>query len=191
MYPSCFRWNHLGWNHIEHHPHIWAWAGNSIWYTSNNGIDFHYRLFNVQHHFSQEKVRSIISTEMVIILWQNSSCYSFFHRIVKISSPSLNYFIILGAFLMYSSIYFFLVPSLNPVVVLTGCLVSWIQYHVLSKLTVFYYQLELWLFTVGYSLAYGAVLAKMWRVYQIFSNPKPKKRVSATLYSGKFRQIPF
>lgn len=43
---------------------------------------------------------------------------------MKISSPSLNYFIILGAFLMYSSIYFFLFPSLNPVVVLTGCLVS-------------------------------------------------------------------
>ena len=48
---------------------------------------------------------------------------AFFHRIVKLSSPSLNYFIILGAFLMYSSIYFFLVPSLNPVIVLTGCLV--------------------------------------------------------------------
>lgn len=46
------------------------------------------------------------------------------YRIVKISSPSLNYFIIIGAFLMYTSIYFVVLPSLNSVIVLTGCLVS-------------------------------------------------------------------
>ena len=38
-------------------------------------------------------------------------------------------------------------------------------------------QLQHWLFTIGYSLAFGAVLAKMWRVYQIFNNPTPKKKV--------------
>ena len=87
----------------------------------------------------------------------------FFYRIVKISSPSLNYFIILGAFLMYSSIYFFLFPSLNPVIVLTGCLVSTIILLLLlpQLLTITCHKLELWLFTIGYSLAYGAVLAKM------------------------------
>ena len=33
------------------------------------------------------------------------------------------------------------------------------------------------MFTVGYSLAFGAVLAKMWRVFHIFHNPKPNKTV--------------
>ena len=115
------RWDHLGWNHTEHHPYIWALAGNSIWYSSHNGTVFHNWMFNVQHPFSREKVGPIISTrkfiKFIIVIPS-------FHRIVKISSPSLNYFIILGAFLMYSSVYFFLIPSLNPVVVLTGCLVG-------------------------------------------------------------------
>ena len=45
-------------------------------------------------------------------------------------------------------------------------------------------QLEHWLFAIGYSLAFGAVLAKMWRVFHIFHNPKPKKKVrkSFTIY---------
>ena len=54
------------------------------------------------------------------VTWKGFFCY----RIMKISSPSLNYFIILGALLMYTSIYFVLLPSLNSVIVLTGCLVS-------------------------------------------------------------------
>ena len=41
-------------------------------------------------------------------------------------------------------------------------------------------QLGHWLFTVGYSLVFGAVLAKMWRVFHIFHNPKPKKKVRNT-----------
>ena len=126
----------------------------------------------------------IFRKRKLVKLFKNSELMFLYlyNRIVKISSPSLNYFIILGASIMYSSIYFFLLPSLNHVVVLTGCLVS-------TNMTRYYipqftcivncYQLELWLFTVGYLLAFGAVLAKMWRIYQIFSNPKPKKRVSS------------
>ena len=40
-------------------------------------------------------------------------------------------------------------------------------------------KVEHWLFTIGYSLAFGAVFVKMWRVYQIFHNPQPNKRVCA------------
>ena len=42
-----------------------------------------------------------------------------------------------------------------------------------------FFKVEHWLFTIGYSLAFGAVFVKMWRVYQIFHNPHPNKRVCA------------
>jgi gamma-aminobutyric acid type B receptor len=38
-------------------------------------------------------------------------------------------------------------------------------------------QIEHGLLIIGYSLAFGAVLAKMWRVYQVFHNPTPNKKV--------------
>ena len=38
-------------------------------------------------------------------------------------------------------------------------------------------QVYIWLFLVGYLLATGTVLAKMCRVYQIFHNPAPNKKV--------------
>ena len=40
------------------------------------------------------------------------------------------------------------------------------------------FQLHPWLYMVGYLLAFGTVLAKMWRVYHIFHNPTPGKMVS-------------
>ena len=50
--------------------------------------------------------------------------------------------------------------------------------HACSHNVFLHIQIEHWLFTIGYSLAFGTVLAKMWRVYQIFSNPKLNKKVS-------------
>ena len=58
------------------------------------------------------------------------------HRIVKISSPSLNYFIILGALLMYISIYFYLFPSLDTDIVLAGCIVGYPSKYIYIDLIV-------------------------------------------------------
>ena len=55
--------------------------------------------------------------------------------------------------------------------------------HVCSMYGVWYYmymvltQIQEWLFTIGYVSAYGALLAKLWRVYKIFHNPAPNKKV--------------
>ena len=38
-------------------------------------------------------------------------------------------------------------------------------------------QLHTWMYVLGYLLAFGTILAKMWRVYQIFHNPTPNKMV--------------
>ena len=41
----------------------------------------------------------------------------------------------------------------------------------------FIYQVRVWLWAIGYSLAFGPVLGKMFRVYQIFSDPKPNAKM--------------
>ena len=107
-----------------------------------------------------------------------------FYRVVKLSSPKLNYLIIIGAVLMYCSIYFYLLPIVHMDVVLASCIVSIVcqNHNLVSELTEFSVieQLQHWLFTIGYSLAFGMVLAKMWRIYQIFHNPTPNKKVYST-----------
>ena len=55
------------------------------------------------------------------------------HRTVKLSSPTLNYFIIGGAILMYVSIFFYLLPTKNEDVVKARCVVRemiYMQLHV-------------------------------------------------------------
>ena len=68
----------------------------------------------------------LIADHNVIIIF---SC-----RLVKLSSPNLNYFIIIGAVLMYSSIYFYLLPVVNKNVLLASCIVS-IIVRVISNCT--------------------------------------------------------
>ena len=60
--------------------------------------------------------RSHITINIIIL--------SYINRVVKLSSPNLNYFIIVGAMLMYSSIYFYLLPVANKNALLASCIVS-------------------------------------------------------------------
>eukprot|EP00731_Ephydatia_muelleri_P020698 Em0013g425a len=78
-------------------------------------------------------------------------------RVVRLSSPALNYIIVVGSMCMYASLFAHLAPTKIKNGVWTSCLLS------------------LGLFTIGYALCFGALLAKMWRVYYIFHNPTTKK----------------
>ena len=49
----------------------------------------------------------------------------------------------------------------------------------------------MWLFSLGYGLCFGVILAKTWRVYYIFNNPKPKKKVSSIYIQCKHYVILF
>ena len=53
----------------------------------------------------------------------SSGCCLCIYRLVKLSSPNLNYFIIIGAVLMYISIFFYILPVTNTDVVLASCIV--------------------------------------------------------------------
>uniref|UniRef100_A0A1X7VH94 G-protein coupled receptors family 3 profile domain-containing protein n=1 Tax=Amphimedon queenslandica TaxID=400682 RepID=A0A1X7VH94_AMPQE len=79
-------------------------------------------------------------------------------KIIKLTSPNLNYTIGAGSLVMYSSVIFLLLPGLDTYSLHLRCIVGY------------------WLAMIGYIIAFSAVLAKMWRVYYIFHNPTASKR---------------
>ena len=58
--------------------------------------------------------------------------------------------------------------------------ISSVIFLIIILLIVTSMQIEHGVLIIGYSLAFGAVLAKMWRVYQVFHNPTPNKKVLIT-----------
>ncbi len=48
----------------------------------------------------------------------------FAHRIVRLTSPNLNYFILLGALLVYGTIFVYLIRTTNPQIFKIRCYVS-------------------------------------------------------------------
>lgn len=82
------------------------------------------------------------------------------------SSPHLNNLIIVGCMLTYSSVIFLGLDSQ------------------LSSVTAFPYicTARAWLLMVGFSLAFGAMFSKTWRVHSIFTDVKLNKKVSLSHY---------
>ncbi|KAK0183463.1 hypothetical protein PV327_001501 [Microctonus hyperodae] len=82
-------------------------------------------------------------------------------RYIKMSSPHLNNLIIVGCMLTYSSVIFLGLDS------------------TLSSVQAFPYicTARAWLLMAGFSLAFGAMFSKTWRVHSIFTDVKLNKRV--------------
>ena len=80
------------------------------------------------------------------------------YRLIRLSSPNLNYLIGGGAIILYMNTYFFIIPTTDPHAVAVLC------------------NITPWLTALGYSFCYGTILAKMVRVYYIFDKPTPQKR---------------
>ena len=79
-------------------------------------------------------------------------------RLIRLSSPKLNYLIGAGAIILYADTYFTVFPTTDPMIVATFC------------------TLTPWLTNIGFSLCFGTVGVKMWRVYYIFNDPSAKKK---------------
>lgn len=84
-----------------------------------------------------------------------------FFRYIKMSSPHLNNLIIVGCILTYSSVIFLGLDSQ------------------LSSVTAFPYicTARAWLLMAGFSLAFGSMFSKTWRVHSIFTDVKLNKKV--------------
>lgn len=83
------------------------------------------------------------------------------NRYIKLSSPNLNNLVILGCMLIFISVYTIAIDG------------TYVNTGVLSGLCV----ARGYFLSLGYSLAVGAMFSKIWRVYQIFRNVKPKRKV--------------
>ncbi|KAL4656999.1 putative G-protein coupled receptor 156 [Arapaima gigas] len=88
--------------------------------------------------------------------------YSLSNRIVKMSSPNLNVLSLCGSVLTYCSGLLFateessLLPHTHPATLL---------------------QVRIWTLCIGSSLVFGPILCKSWRLYRIFMQRVPNKRV--------------
>ncbi|XP_018599572.2 probable G-protein coupled receptor 156 [Scleropages formosus] len=84
------------------------------------------------------------------------------NRIVKMSSPNLNVLTLCGSVLTYCSGFLHTTEesSLLPLT---------------SRATLF--QVRIWTLCIGSSLVFGPILAKTWRLYRIFTQRMPNRRV--------------
>ncbi|XP_055480822.1 probable G-protein coupled receptor 156 [Psammomys obesus] len=82
------------------------------------------------------------------------------NRIVKMSSPNLNIVTLLGSCLTYSSAYLF-----------------GIQDAAVGRSMEALIQMRLSMLCIGTSLVFGSVLGKSWRLYRVFTQRVPDKRV--------------
>ncbi|XP_049641846.1 probable G-protein coupled receptor 156 isoform X2 [Suncus etruscus] len=125
------------------------------------------------HHIS--KTISSLSPVLLGIVWTFLSCglllVVFFlgftircrkNRIVKMSSPNLNIVTLLGSCLTYTSAYLFGIHDQNA---LEGS----------SMETLI--QIRLAMLCIGTSLVFGPILGKSWRLYRVFTQRVPDKRV--------------
>jgi gamma-aminobutyric acid type B receptor len=79
-------------------------------------------------------------------------------KLIRLSSPNLNYIICVGAIILYLDMILLVIPSTDRMVVSVLC------------------NLNPWFTSIGYSLCYGTIVVKMFRVYYIYSNPSPRKK---------------
>ena len=81
------------------------------------------------------------------------------YRLIRLSSPNLNNIICIGAIILYLDMILLVIPSTDRTDVSVLC------------------NLNPWFTAIGYSLCYGTIVVKMFRVYYIYSNPSPRKKV--------------
>uniref|UniRef100_A0A452QHC5 G protein-coupled receptor 156 n=1 Tax=Ursus americanus TaxID=9643 RepID=A0A452QHC5_URSAM len=125
-------------------------------------------------HYSSKTISSL-SPVLLGVVWTFLSCglllIVFFlgftircrnNRIVKMSSPNLNIVTLLGSCLTYSSVYLFGIQDRDALV--GGSMETLIQ-------------IRLSMLCIGTSLVFGPILGKSWRLYKVFTQRVPDKRV--------------
>ncbi|XP_026916734.1 probable G-protein coupled receptor 156 isoform X3 [Acinonyx jubatus] len=125
-------------------------------------------------HYSSKTISSL-SPVLLGVVWTFLSCglllIVFFlgftircrnNRIVKMSSPNLNIVTLLGSCLTYSSVYLFGIQDRDALA--GGSMETLIQ-------------IRLSMLCIGTSLVFGPILGKSWRLYKVFTQRVPDKRV--------------
>ncbi|XP_061580418.1 probable G-protein coupled receptor 156 [Cololabis saira] len=139
-----------------------------------DGLDVLQRLCSLSRVSVQQPRRSI-SPVLSAVVWTllscgilSAFCFLFFtmrfknNRIVKMSSPNLNVLTLLGSVLTYVSGVLFAVDA---------------QTSSLADTSMAVLQARIWTLCVGSTLVFGPILGKTWRLYRVFTQRVPDKRV--------------
>uniref|UniRef100_A0A3P8RJG7 G protein-coupled receptor 156 n=1 Tax=Amphiprion percula TaxID=161767 RepID=A0A3P8RJG7_AMPPE len=131
-----------------------------------DGLDILQRLCGLSTVISLELPRRSLSPVLSAVVWTLLSCgillaFCFLlftlrfknNRIVKMSSPNLNVLTLFGSVLTYSSGFLFVITWCSPL------------------------QARMWMLCVGSTLVFGPILGKTWRLYRVFTQRVPDKRV--------------
>uniref|UniRef100_A0A1X7UH13 G-protein coupled receptors family 3 profile domain-containing protein n=1 Tax=Amphimedon queenslandica TaxID=400682 RepID=A0A1X7UH13_AMPQE len=86
-------------------------------------------------------------------------------KLIKLISPNLNYFIIAGTSMVFLSIFLRIFPFDTS------------DEERFKKTRLLLCYISLYLDFIGYTIAFGTILSKMWRIYYIFHNPSPNKKI--------------
>ena len=107
---------------------------------------------------------------LIFNLWFRNQMYAymfskkikpFSYRLIKLGSPYVNTMIVAGAIIFYT------------IVILFG-----VDENVASHTTVNgLCHARIWLVSIGFSLLYGTIFAKTWRVYYIFNYSRPNSKL--------------
>lgn len=89
-----------------------------------------------------------------------------FNRIIKMSSPNINNLFLVGCVMCYIAAIVFGIDSNSAD----------------SIAFAFTCSLRVWLLSIGFSIAFGSLLSKTWRVYRIFTSGRRTKIVCQFLY---------
>lgn len=92
------------------------------------------------------------------------NCYYRKHKVIKASSPYINLLIIIGCAMGFASVVFISIENID------------FYLDISPKVYPFLCNIRPWLLSLGYTLAFGALFAKTWRIYRIFKNPWKKNR---------------
>ncbi|XP_046851305.1 gamma-aminobutyric acid type B receptor subunit 2-like isoform X2 [Xenia sp. Carnegie-2017] len=98
----------------------------------------------------------------IFFLWINNRKSSQQYDVLKMSTPPLNNLMLLGAVLAYIFI---------PINGMTKCTKKRLSFNTSVC------KVEVFLMTIAFSLLFGAIFMKTWRIYRIFTNTKLSKKL--------------
>ena len=90
------------------------------------------------------------------------NCYFRNHKVIKASSPCINSVILLGSFLGFISISLIVLMATD---------------YLNDQLRSLFCNTSVWLVNLTFTIAFGSLLTKTWRVYAVFRNPWAKHRI--------------
>ncbi|KAM9341939.1 uncharacterized protein gpr156 [Pholidichthys leucotaenia] len=151
-----------------HYPQCFIQSGVS----RQEGLEILQRLCGLSTTAVELPKRSL-SPVLTGVVWtllscgiMSAFCFLFFtlrfknNRIVKMSSPNLNILTLFGSVFTYSSGFLFAIDELTH-----------------SQASIAVLQARVWMLCVGSTLVFGPILGKTWRLYRVFTQRVPDKRV--------------